>query len=589
MHVTLVLCDSDCDLCAGATSTKCKLGTDCMDCGQRKEHDLGKFACSNTCSFKADGHCDDGGPGSHLHTDCPVGSDCDDCGPRLGGAMCIDGQHELCGRGCLFASDGHCDDGGHGSIYQSCTLGSDCDDCGTRMQPCRDEDAEHPSPPPPSPPAQCEGNGAPKCVFGRCDRRYRTQDCRRCDCAGCDFCTAPAPSPPAPPPPPLPQPPWSFSCQMLDRRTNLRLLSPPLWCYSVELTSCEQHYTYTDDEHGSERGLSMCRIVGGKCVGEHIPVAAFVTDEACMRTLRDHSVPAVATNSAKPKSLPPPSPQSPSPAPTPPSPPQHPPPPPCIPFAAKCGGHDWTGVTKCCDKADGSAPQCFKRNSYYSSCRLSCPSGWECAQASIPPTHNTEAAPSPSVVAPEPSPPSLLKSKPKITSPSAVPKKRASPPGASATRWSLHPPPHSDTSLSRAPSGTSNSEASPGGDTMVKESTGGATSGALQASSAAHEKQRHESASEHDVEEPSFLSKHKDYLVYIGILVALIGGLIGGLGIASLCWCYTRLRSGRTKGHEYMGDLATQDDWPTTQSQRAMSGESMPANGFVERAESMSF
>lgn len=37
--------------------------------------------CDNSCPFHADGECDDGGEGS-LYDVCQYGSDCDDCGER---------------------------------------------------------------------------------------------------------------------------------------------------------------------------------------------------------------------------------------------------------------------------------------------------------------------------------------------------------------------------------------------------------------------------------------------------------------------------------------------------------------------------
>jgi len=41
----------------------------------------GSTLCTNTCTYDADGDCDDGGPGSDFSL-CDYGTDCTDCGPR---------------------------------------------------------------------------------------------------------------------------------------------------------------------------------------------------------------------------------------------------------------------------------------------------------------------------------------------------------------------------------------------------------------------------------------------------------------------------------------------------------------------------
>jgi len=41
----------------------------------------------------------------------------------------------LCSNTCDFRSDGSCDDGGDGSSFGYCELGTDCDDCGSRTAP----------------------------------------------------------------------------------------------------------------------------------------------------------------------------------------------------------------------------------------------------------------------------------------------------------------------------------------------------------------------------------------------------------------------------------------------------------------------
>ena len=126
----------------------------------------GEAACFNTCQFASDGDCDDGGHGSEYAT-CTACEDCDDCGPRLAGSC---ERHPprpplhpspaspspppppgppgsgTCMNTCVFASDGDCDDGGHGSEYQQCDPCQDCADCGPRTN-CA---ATSRRPPPPS-------------------------------------------------------------------------------------------------------------------------------------------------------------------------------------------------------------------------------------------------------------------------------------------------------------------------------------------------------------------------------------------------------------------------------------------------------
>eukprot|EP00966_Prymnesium_polylepis_P217420 5032093-Prymnesium_polylepis.1 len=103
--------------------------------------------CTNTCSYVADGICDDGGPGSQ-YSACVLETDCDDCGVRIAPPPPPAAQgHASCTEACQYAMDGFCDDGGGGSQYSDCYLGSDCTDCGARVMP--------PSVPPlpPRPPA----------------------------------------------------------------------------------------------------------------------------------------------------------------------------------------------------------------------------------------------------------------------------------------------------------------------------------------------------------------------------------------------------------------------------------------------------
>lgn len=60
----------------------------------------------------------------------------------------------LCTDSCDFRGDSECDDGGHGSEYGSCPLGTDCADCGPRGGSFLNWDGHLPPPPhlPPRPP-----------------------------------------------------------------------------------------------------------------------------------------------------------------------------------------------------------------------------------------------------------------------------------------------------------------------------------------------------------------------------------------------------------------------------------------------------
>ena len=84
--------------------------------------------CNNTCRYRFDGECDDGGPGSDYSL-CTLGSDTADCGSRCGSTYVPAVQ---CYNTCLWAFDGECDDGGVGSDYNLCPRGTDCADCGAR-------------------------------------------------------------------------------------------------------------------------------------------------------------------------------------------------------------------------------------------------------------------------------------------------------------------------------------------------------------------------------------------------------------------------------------------------------------------------
>ena len=97
--------DGECDDSGpGSDNAQCPLGTDCTDCGERREADVGSLSCDDSCVDSRDGGCDDGGPGSKWST-CTFGTDCDDCGHRAGVA-CKNGVTRVCTETCLFAADG---------------------------------------------------------------------------------------------------------------------------------------------------------------------------------------------------------------------------------------------------------------------------------------------------------------------------------------------------------------------------------------------------------------------------------------------------------------------------------------------------
>ena len=344
--------------CTGSGNSACPLGSDCDDCGERKEAALpGEFQCTDVCYSSRDGMCDDGGAGATF-TSCNFGSDCADCGARLGGTGCENGKIRLCDTSCPFAGDGRCDDGGRGAEFESCSFGTDCEDCGRRHDVC--PTAALAVPPPAAPnlalPKACWGGTPLNCIFGRCDARNAVLDCWRCDCAVCDFCPARAALPPqhrthlSPPPPPPPSPMWQFSCAGLQGRQKVRTS-----CSSLTAVQCESSYIYALAVDELETVLTVCRLVNGGCQGTQI---SSYDAQSCVSLQLAPVPPALPWPPA-------------SPAPPPAS-------PPCLPLSAKCGGNGWSGLTNCCNSKN-NAVSCFARSKWYSQCRHACDiDDWEC-------------------------------------------------------------------------------------------------------------------------------------------------------------------------------------------------------------------
>ncbi len=107
------------------------------------------LACTNTCPYHHDNECDDGRVNASSSI-CRYGTDCADCGATvtLTATPSRPTQYPtkrpitkkptryngpgLCLNNCLFARDGFCDDGGEGSQTPWCFKGTDCADCGKR-------------------------------------------------------------------------------------------------------------------------------------------------------------------------------------------------------------------------------------------------------------------------------------------------------------------------------------------------------------------------------------------------------------------------------------------------------------------------
>jgi hypothetical protein len=75
---SLATCRDDFEVGADRCQLPAAVRRDVEDCGVHLES-LGR--CTDTCSFAADGDCDDGGPDADFN-ECGLGTDCTDCGPR---------------------------------------------------------------------------------------------------------------------------------------------------------------------------------------------------------------------------------------------------------------------------------------------------------------------------------------------------------------------------------------------------------------------------------------------------------------------------------------------------------------------------
>ena len=248
--VLAVECDNTCDfaeddICddGGQHSlfTLCTWDTDCTDCkGPRPS--LLSHTCSNVCSNADDGECDDGGPSS-AYAECALGSDCKDCGPADRERF-----HWGCQYSCAFHGDGACDDGGHGSEYEECGFGTDCADCGTRLydqevvrNPTHGVDSDRLT--------QSSTGCDDSCFYasdGHCDDGGHGAEFHECalgadckDCGGANrqlpFATSTLPPPfAAPAQPSLPP----YTC-LLDVLPNLRELPVPKSCPALAAFECD--------------------------------------------------------------------------------------------------------------------------------------------------------------------------------------------------------------------------------------------------------------------------------------------------------------------------------------------------------------
>ena len=240
--------DGDCDDGGGGSEYDlCDPCTDCGDCGERTEAECESVpptpappappappvpvpvpvvegpGCGASCTFVADGECDDGGEGSAFDL-CDPCTDCFDCGPRLRGECATSPisppapsapveEGPGCGTSCMYADDGECDDGGEESNYYLCDPCTDCGDCGTRDAAACELARLSPSstlaasPSPPSPEMSCStacqyggdgecDDGGEGSEFSLCGPCNDCEDCGPRDATSCVL--RPSPSMPAP-------------------------------------------------------------------------------------------------------------------------------------------------------------------------------------------------------------------------------------------------------------------------------------------------------------------------------------------------------------------------------------------------------
>jgi hypothetical protein len=112
----------------------CALGTDCSDCGTRTDMDGDGYG-ADPLGLAPYSDCDDSDPSINSGaTDIPddgIDQDCD--GSDAAGGSSGGGASVLCEDTCSWVADGVCDDGGADAPYGVCDFGTDCTDCGSRV------------------------------------------------------------------------------------------------------------------------------------------------------------------------------------------------------------------------------------------------------------------------------------------------------------------------------------------------------------------------------------------------------------------------------------------------------------------------
>ena len=110
----------------GAYQKPSDVGSPCLI---KRNHIL----CTDQCSSAGNGVCDDGEFGS-TSSKCTIGSDCNDCGERsTEHADHTPHPANGCAESCpTYNHDSICDDGLEGSVTNNCLPGTDCHDCGIR-------------------------------------------------------------------------------------------------------------------------------------------------------------------------------------------------------------------------------------------------------------------------------------------------------------------------------------------------------------------------------------------------------------------------------------------------------------------------